>query len=180
MINLRAVTVCQPWAWLIAEGHKPVENRTCAWMFKAALHGELAIHAGKAETHFTDHAMGMVRHAERDKPKHLRMVGAGDFVKGAIVAVVRLVSIETEAAARRRYKDDPDALMYVEGPVCLILERVWKVPEPVACRGMQGLWMVPEEVAAEVVGQLGMKKAGVGRGEAGVGVGQPTLFRGGA
>ena len=156
MINLRAVTVCQPWAWLIAEGYKPVENRVHAWMFRAALHGELAIHAGKADTHFTDHAWGMVRHAEREKPVHERMVGPGDFVRGAIVAVVRLVSIETAAAARRRYAGNMDVLMYVEGPACLILERVWKVPEPVTCRGQQGLWMVPEDVAAKVVGQLGV------------------------
>jgi hypothetical protein len=39
---MKALTVRQPWAWAIAEGHKPVENRGWA----ASYRGPLAIHAG--------------------------------------------------------------------------------------------------------------------------------------
>ncbi len=39
---MKALTLQQPWATLIAEGHKRVENRT----WQTAYRGPLAIHAG--------------------------------------------------------------------------------------------------------------------------------------
>lgn len=38
-----ALTVQQPWAWLIVKGYKPIENRTWRTDFR----GRLVIHAGK-------------------------------------------------------------------------------------------------------------------------------------
>lgn len=39
---MRAITVQQPWAWAIAERHKPIENRGQNVTYR----GEVAIHAG--------------------------------------------------------------------------------------------------------------------------------------
>ena len=38
-----ALSVMQPWAWALAHGHKPVENRTWDTKFR----GEVLIHAGQ-------------------------------------------------------------------------------------------------------------------------------------
>lgn len=43
MSLMRAISVWQPWAWLIVYGYKPVENRTWSLTYK----GPLVIHAGK-------------------------------------------------------------------------------------------------------------------------------------
>lgn len=43
MRKLPCLSIRQPWAWLIVQGHKPVENRTWSTPFR----GELLIHAGK-------------------------------------------------------------------------------------------------------------------------------------
>ena len=40
---MKALSIRQPWAWLIAHGHKPVENRT----WPTAYRGDLLIHASK-------------------------------------------------------------------------------------------------------------------------------------
>jgi hypothetical protein len=40
---MRALSIRQPWAWLIVHGHKPVENRDWATDFR----GPLLIHASK-------------------------------------------------------------------------------------------------------------------------------------
>ncbi|HHY88739.1 MAG TPA: ASCH domain-containing protein, partial [Chloroflexi bacterium] len=40
---MKALSVRQPWAWLIAQGYKTVENRTWATNYR----GPLLIHAGK-------------------------------------------------------------------------------------------------------------------------------------
>ena len=44
--ELRALSVRQPWAWLIVNGHKDVENRTRRYHFT----GRLLIHASKVMT----------------------------------------------------------------------------------------------------------------------------------
>jgi hypothetical protein len=41
--QVKALSIQQPWAWLIVNGHKPVENRR----WKTGYQGPLAIHAGK-------------------------------------------------------------------------------------------------------------------------------------
>ncbi|MHC4404130.1 MAG: ASCH domain-containing protein [Planctomycetota bacterium] len=41
---MKALTICQPWAWAIIHGPKPVENRGWATKYR----GPLAIHAGQS------------------------------------------------------------------------------------------------------------------------------------
>lgn len=43
---MKAISVRQPWAWLITRGHKPVENRT----WKTKQRGLVLIHAAKGMT----------------------------------------------------------------------------------------------------------------------------------
>lgn len=45
MIGIPALSIRQPWAWLIVNGHKDVENRDWPTQFR----GPLWIHAGKTE-----------------------------------------------------------------------------------------------------------------------------------
>lgn len=43
---MKALSVRQPWAWLIVHGHKPLENRSWATSYR----GPLLIHAAKGMT----------------------------------------------------------------------------------------------------------------------------------
>jgi len=43
---MRTLSVRQPWAWLIVNGHKPIENRDWETMYR----GPVLIHAGKTLT----------------------------------------------------------------------------------------------------------------------------------
>jgi len=40
---MKALSILQPWAWLIVNGHKDIENRTWSTRFR----GQVLIHAGK-------------------------------------------------------------------------------------------------------------------------------------
>lgn len=42
--SMKALSIKQPWAWLIVNGHKDIENRT----WKTDFRGELYIHAGNS------------------------------------------------------------------------------------------------------------------------------------
>ena len=51
-IPVKALSIQQPWAWLIVNGHKDIENRDWRTNFR----GPVAIHAGKKiETYQTLH-----------------------------------------------------------------------------------------------------------------------------
>ncbi len=44
---MKAISIRQPWAWLIVRGHKPVENRQWSTRFR----GPVLIHAAKGMTY---------------------------------------------------------------------------------------------------------------------------------
>ncbi len=136
-MSIPALTICQPYAELIARGDKLVENRVWATKHR----GTLLIHAGKSRTWL-----------ERDGSDPPRM----DF--GAIVAICELVECvryRKDAGGKppRGYewlRDD----RYAEGPWCWILENVRRLPKPVSCEGSQRFWNPATETLALVEKQL--------------------------
>lgn len=131
---MKALTISQPFASLIASGNKWIENRTWETLYR----GPLAIHAGKGTQYLT--------------PSRLR-----EYETGAVVAVANLVaclhvdSIRAAAreSARRKHVvagttrnwSEIARHEHCEGPFCWILEDVRRV-EPFVVRGAQGLWNV--------------------------------------
>lgn len=121
---MQALTICQPYAELIARGEKRVENRTWSTPYR----GPLAIHAGKSRKWLTTYS-----------PLPDRM----DF--GAVIAVAWLA-----ACVSKRYVEAPrigdhrwDWLGHHEhatGPWLWVLENVYRLDEPALCRGKQRLW----------------------------------------
>lgn len=122
---MKALTISQPYASLIASGEKWVENRRWPTKYR----GPLAIHAGKGTQYLT--------------AKELRESG---MPFGALIAVAYLVDCVTIEHIRagyllegKRTVGEAAAHVHTEGPWCWILENV----EPIVahpCRGSQGLW----------------------------------------
>lgn len=136
---MRALSLTQPWATLIATGQKSIETRNWATAYR----GPLAIHAAKgypAEAQrFTGILFGDGRLTERPP-------------LGAVVAVAWLVSIrKTEDIVNeideqeRLYGDySPRRFAWVLDP-----DRLHKLAVPVPASGMQGVW--EWEAPAEVM-----------------------------
>lgn len=134
---MKALTVWNPWAWAIARGLKPIENRT--WKPPTPLLGEwIAIHAGKKLDRDPDSIASwraMVEATEgRARPPLPKTVSLGEMPASAIVAVARLVGVVEQS-------DDP----WFVGPFGWVLEDVVAI-EPVKCSGALGLWEVPADV----------------------------------
>lgn len=113
---MNALTICQPYADMIATGEKAIENRTWATDYR----GPLAIHAGKSRAWLDDGD-------EAERP---------EMAFGAVIAICRLRGCV-------RLEDLPLDLrgdMHANGPWCWLLEDVLRLPEPVPARGAQGLW----------------------------------------
>lgn len=138
---MKALTVHQPWAWLIVNGYKTIENRTR----RTSHRGPLLIHAGLTPEDpicwtFTEMNARRIG-AQLPAPHELPF--------GAIVGIVHVVEVldpcEQSEVHKWRWRDP-----YMYG---WVLEGAVAVPEPVTWRGMPGLFEVPDEVVAEALGQ---------------------------
>lgn len=130
---MRALTIMQPYASLIASGEKWVENR--GW--NAGYRGPLAIHAGQG-----------LRYLDREEIKC--------YPTGCIIATATLAACVVREVLQKFWADEKtrDDLVpgcnvtwrqvmdhqYTEGPFCWILENVQKI-DPVPIKGQQGLWV---------------------------------------
>lgn len=168
---LPALTVHQPWSWLIAEGVKPVENRT--WPPPPNVNGHhLAIHAGRTVEENSYRAMA-AELAGRPRPALWtgrtapRLPAPQELVIGAIEAVVRVAgAIYTEGAAHGPHLRVLQILQPLEGPQLAqeraeelardcyafgpwlwVLEDAVRLRHPIPCRGAQKIWIVPDHQA---------------------------------
>lgn len=136
---MKALTIHQPWAELIAKGRKRVENRGWATSYR----GPLAIHAGKQMSDWD-------RQCHKFTPRWSLPKNSNDLAKGAIVAVAHLYSCVSLTDAKNFEKPHPLAFVknheFTQGPFCWILVDVVRV-DPIPCRGFQGLWKVDIRMA---------------------------------
>jgi len=132
---IKALTISQPWASLIASGEKWVENRH----WQTGYRGPLAIHAGKGTQYLTR--------------RELREYPSGCIVAIATMRTCVLLEFANEKHAagdvpHSMIRDglgsaDLECLLqheYSEGPYCWILGDIRRLEEPIPCRGAQGLW----------------------------------------
>jgi len=128
---MKALTIQQPYAELIARGEKRVENRR--WY--ASYRGPLAIHAGKGRDYLDLDPLGV-----SDASGLL----VRDMAFGAIVATCELVAcIPIRDIRSLRFESRFPWLSdhwHAEGPFCFILENINRLPQSIPCKGAQGLW----------------------------------------
>jgi hypothetical protein len=121
---MKALSVCQPWAWAIVHGLKRVENRTRPTRHR----GPLVIHASRSRRYLGQDYSHLLA--------GLPPVEELDF--GALVGVVEVVGcVRVEEVA-----GDP----FATGPWCWLLARARPI-RPVPFRGQVGLFNVPDQLA---------------------------------
>jgi len=135
---VKALTICQPYAELIARGLKLVENRTWPTSYR----GQLLIHAGKS-TKWLRLDCSKKFDAEYGIPLDEMSFGAivATAVLSACIPVERI--IESRSGNGRlppswRFLETHE---HVEGPYCFVLEDVNRI-EPIPYRGAQGFFEV--------------------------------------
>jgi hypothetical protein len=134
MRPLYALTLWQPWADLIVDGIKPVENRE--WAPPSWLIGHpFAIHAGKhydTECQWECEAGTFSANGSPIivKPK-------AEITLGAIIGIATLEGWQHKESLFRAGDESP----WFFGPFGWWLRDVVKI-DPVPCRGMQKLWRV--------------------------------------
>ena len=121
---MKALSIKQPWAWLIVNGYKDVENRTWHTNFW----GKLLIHASKTFDHeghdYVISEMGM------DIP----MVKT-DYDLGALVGMVNMIHCVTQHTSE-----------WFCGPYGFVFTGHLAFKKPIPYRGQLGFFNVPEDV----------------------------------
>ena len=119
---MKALSIRQPWAWLVVNGYKDIENRTWSTSFR----GRIYVHTGQ-------------RMVDDDYPEQREyMTRAGIVIpsrlaRGAIVGEVTIAGCVDESASP-----------WFCGPYGFILEDPVTYSEPVPCRGQLGFFAVEE------------------------------------
>ncbi len=150
---LKALTLTQPWATLVAIGAKRIETRS----WRPTYRGPLAIHAAKR---FPGEARALCRnnpfHAALHSAGYASETYSGDLPLGFVIATCNLVECvpaayvagsmagyqkpiftlhpELDTEEERAFGD------YSTGRFAWILEDVQPLPEPIPAKGKLGLW----------------------------------------
>lgn len=128
MKTIPCLSVRQPWAWLIVNGHKPVENRS----WQTGFRGRLLIHAGKTlDPSYYEEVLDSL--ALEFGAKAPQVPPIEQLERGGIVGEAVMTGCVSEHESR-----------YFVGPWGFVLADAR--PRPfVPYRGLQGFFNVPAE-----------------------------------
>lgn len=133
--GVRVLSIRQPFAWAIIEGHKPLENRPWTRPHR----GPVLIHASKT-----------IRGADIEHLRdefQLKPPPRNEIDRGCIVGVVELVDVVTRKGAKRFGR-------WFKGPYGLIFRNPIALRNPVRLKSQLGLYRPTHALLARVNAQL--------------------------
>ena len=147
---MRAVSLTQPWATLVAIGAKKLETRSWSTHYR----GPLLIHAAKGfpgrarAACYTDPFAAVL---ERAGYTH-----ASSLPTGALIGIVTLVGCVSTTKALEGIDATEHAFGdYGPGRFAWQLTEAVQLVQPIPCKGALGLWKVPDEIVESLKSWLG-------------------------
>lgn len=173
---MRALTLTQPWAGLVASGIKLIENRPRHMIKREDIGKTFAIHASRENAwgvydRIVELAPELGHYIEVDGQRGGPALESHPWVllsqiTSAVIAVATLDSIlDPRACGIDPDSDDaraalaPDQRRWFFGPIGYVLRDVRALATPVWCRGWQGFWTLPDDIAARVDDQIARRAA---------------------
>ena len=154
---MKALSLTQPWASLVAVGAKRIETRSWGTGYR----GLLAIHASKAMPRECRDLCLTEPFASTLRSHDLWGAADGELPRGSLVAIAWLFTVkEIDPVSFAAWFRDPGNARelafgnYETGRFAWALTDVRALPEPIPCRGALGLWEVPAEIATRLAGKV--------------------------
>lgn len=139
---MKALSLWQPWASLVAFGEKKIETRPWSTQYC----GLLAIHAAKRLER--EQAFLLAQEPFRTALHRNGVFLPSEMVRGAIIAICLLTRCEriTPEFAQSLSRQEIAFGDFTPGRYAWILRNVVALPEPVICPGHQRLWYWSERI----------------------------------
>jgi hypothetical protein len=169
---MRALTLTQPWAGLVASGIKLVENRPRRMIKREDFGRPFAIHASReidesVYDRIAEVAPDVLTIERRGESTIHTVPCFRDWYRfsrdtSAVIAVAtidgeivdRIDRLRVRHWAERMTDLADDQARWFFGPIGYVLRDVRALAEPVPCRGWQGFWTLPPDVERQVMEQL--------------------------
>jgi activating signal cointegrator 1 len=159
---MRALTLTQPWAGLVAAGIKMVENRSRLIIKREDYGTPFAVHASRSvdagvysRIREIDPALfDFDPHSEKAWPLWYRL----SRVTSAIIAVAEIQTHWTslhQLPQAEVFGVIGTQARWAFGPIVYQLRNIRALAQPVPCRGWQGFWRMTNETELAVAAQLG-------------------------
>jgi hypothetical protein len=122
---MKAITIQEPWAWLVAAGYKDIENR----VWQTSYRGPLLIHAGKQiDPDYEAYAEEIFR------KRRIQLPPKEKIPTGGLIAIVQLVDCVTHSNSS-----------WFGGPYGFVLRSAKLIPF-IPYRGQQRFFEVPDSL----------------------------------
>jgi hypothetical protein len=157
---MRALTLTQPWAGLVASGIKLVENRPRSMIKREDFGKPFAIHASRE---IDEDVYAQLRENAPDVcpaafssfdpdafiPPEMRWYRLSRITSAVIAVATIDAMIEGPPRGTAGFLSDDQRRWYF-GPIGYVLRDVIALREPVACKGALGFWTLPADVESKV------------------------------
>ena len=138
--KLTALSIKQPWASLIIDGHKNIENRT----WKTPSKKWILIHSsGQFDTKKN------MKGIKPEVQKVLDGIGEDKWRKFPVSSILGVAYID-------KVEPDCDIKKYIwaSGPVCWHIKNIYKFKHPIICKGQLGLWTPNYDTQTRITEEL--------------------------
>jgi hypothetical protein len=143
---VKALSISQPWADLILEGVKRVENRK--WPTK--VRGRVLVHAPLSfDNDGLLYIMAVMREQGRTYSAQVDGIGRPPRQRGALLGVVTITDCV------RPTETDPADNAWSFGPWCFTLSDAYWLPKPIPYKGRLGFFDVPDAVISDSPSRTG-------------------------
>lgn len=128
---MKALSIKQPWAWLIVNGHKDIENRK----WKTNFRGRILIHAGKGLDTNADNDLWNNRHpvSGEQSERTAGLMLPNYWQRGGIVGVATIT--DCVSASDSAWFEGPFGFVIAEAKLCPFIP--W--------RGQLGFFDIPDD-----------------------------------
>lgn len=153
---MRALTLTQPWAGLVASGIKLIENRPRSIIKREDFGEPFAIHASRE---IDESVYGRIAEIAPELKAQIADIAESLWhplsrITSAVIGIATVVRSVTVPEAETGAIVDPNQLRWFFGPVGYVLRDVRALASPVPCRGNRGFWTLTPEVERAVTAQI--------------------------
>lgn len=151
---MRALTLTQPWAGLVASGIKLIENRPRSIIKRSDFGTQFAIHASREIDESVYDRIHQLAPELVPYGQTKASWAALSRITSAVIGVATVVRSMTPSEVETGAITDDDQRRWFFGPIGYVLRDVRALATPVPCRGALGFWPLPHDIAMRVWEQL--------------------------